>query len=250
MQSTLRSSSTIEPEEDKQYDCKICKDEEWIYDRDNNSARPCNCREVKLYKRILEGSGITGAFLMKTFENYKPFSKHTEKAYITSLDYCNRFTEIRDTKNNSIALLGAVGSGKTHLSIAIANKLMEQNIGVRYMQYREDVPKIKQLITDEEQYSKEMNKYKNCTVLLIDDLYKNAIGRGPNGEYVNEADKRLMFEIINHRYFVGLPMIVSSEYKIDKLLDFDEAIGSRILEMSKGHIVEIVGLENNYRLRG
>jgi len=241
---SVNSSTKVET-----YECETCKDKEWIFDTKNNTAKPCKCREVKLYKKIIENCGITEAFLSKTFENFKVTTKAVEIAYKTAKDYVVKFEEIKKTKNNSIALLGQVGSGKTHLSIAIANELMKQNVGVKYMQYREDITRIKQLITSEEEYSKELTKYKNASVLLIDDLYKAAIGKGQFGEYLNDADKRVMFEIINYRYFKGLPIIISSECSLDKILELDEGIGSRILEMCKGHIVEIKGIENNYRLR-
>ena len=68
-----------------------------------------------------------------------------------------------------------------------------------------------------------------------------------NGK-VTEADINIMFEIINHRYLNGKPLIISSELFQEDLLKFDEAIGSRIIEMCKGRIVEIRGIENNYRL--
>ena len=239
-------TSYLKPE----YECEICKDNEWIMDSETNTAKKCKCAEARHYKRIIESCGITGAFLERNFNNYEIISKQTELMYTTALDYSATFNLIRSTRNNSLALLGQVGSGKTHLTIAVANELMKKNIGVRYMQYREDIPRIKQVITSEIDYHREVSKYKNATVLLIDDLYKNAIGKGPYGEYLNDADKRVMFEIINHRYFNGLPIIVSSEYDSGKLLDLDEGIGSRIIEMCKGHIVEVKGPEHNYRLRG
>jgi len=166
-----------------------------------------------------------------------------------AIDYCQNFETIKDTEHNSIAFLGQVGSGKTHLSIAIANELMKQNVGVRYMQYREDVMRIKQSVVDDVAYNKEVSKYKNATVLLVDDLFKGAVHKNRMGyEYVNEADLRAMFEIINYRYLKKAPMIISSEYTADQLLDFDEAIGSRIIERCKGHIMELHGMELNYRL--
>lgn len=63
-----------------------------------------------------------------------------------------------------------------------------------------------------------------------------------------ESDINIVFEIINHRYLNSKPIIISSELTQEKLLDFDEAIGSRIIEMCKSRIVEIRGIENNYRL--
>lgn len=166
-----------------------------------------------------------------------------------AMEYCENFEAISDTENNSIAFLGQVGSGKTHLSIAIANHLMAKNIGVRYMQYREDIMRIKQSAIDEEAYNGEISKFKTATVLLIDDLYKGAVQKNRMGhQYVNEADLRAMFEIINYRYLKKAPIIVSSEYCTDKLLDFDESIGSRIIHMCRGHIIELEGQELNYRL--
>jgi DNA replication protein DnaC len=95
-------------------------------------------------------------------------------------------------------------------------------------------------MTDEAYYQNEMHKYKECPVLLIDDLYKGK---------TTESDINLVYEIINHRYLKGIPIILSCEYDMDKLLEFDEAIGSRIAEMCKGRIIEFIGIELNDRLR-
>ena len=47
-----------------------------------------------------------------------------------------------------------------------------------------------------------------------------------------------------------MPLIVSSEFSVDKLLDFDEGVGSRIYEMCKDYIVEVEKtVLNNYRLK-
>lgn len=248
---TLTTSS--QEYEDQHYECELCKDTEWIDIKDEfglySSSKPCKCREVKLYKRILEGCGIADDFLSKSFDNYKIFNKQTETMYKVAKEYADTFHLIKDTKNNSLALLGQVGAGKSHLTIAVANELMKKNIGVRYFQYREDITRIKQCITDEENYSKEMNKWKNASVLLVDDLFKRATIKSQYGEHLNDSDSRIIFEIINHRYFNKLPTIISSEHGGMKLLELDEAIGSRIIEMCKGHTIEVAGRENNYRLR-
>jgi DNA replication protein DnaC len=94
---------------------------------------------------------------------------------------------------------------------------------------------------DQEYYSKTISKYKTCEVLLIDDLFKGKI---------NESDINIVFEIINYRYLNFLPIIVSSEFVIDRLLAFDEGVASRVYEMCKDYVVEIEkDLENNFRLK-
>ena len=109
------------------------------------------------------------------------------------------------------------------------------------MPYRDVITKIKQNMIDQEYYSKIISKYQSCEVLLIDDLFKGRI---------NESDINIMFEIINYRYLKFLPIIVSSEFSIDRLLSFDEGVGSRIYEMSKDYVVEIENnISNNYRLK-
>ncbi|ABR35849.1 DNA replication protein DnaC [Clostridium beijerinckii] len=155
-------------------------------------------------------------------------------------DYYMSFDEIRSNRKNSILLCGNPGSGKTHIALALANNFLKNNIKVVYMPYRDVITSLKQNILDKEYYKKTLSKYQTCEILLIDDLYKGK---------VNETDINIMFELINYRYFNHLPVIVSSEFTVERLLNFDEAIGSRIYEMTKDFIVEIQGTENNYRLR-
>lgn len=107
------------------------------------------------------------------------------------------------------------------------------------MLYRDVITKIKQNVIDEKKYASMILKYQVCEVLLIDDLFKGRL---------NESDVNIMFEIINYRYLNFLPIIVSSEFTIKKMLEFDEGIGSRIYEMSKDYVVEIKNdIRNNYR---
>jgi DNA replication protein DnaC len=192
----------------------------------------------------MQKSGISEAFQEKTVNGYIPRNEQQKAARKMAVEYIINFEKIRTSRNNSIAFLGQVGSGKTHLTIAIANALLKNGIGVIYMQYREAITLLKQVITDDEAFQKEISKYKNIAVLLIDDIFKGAT----NQNRVNESEMRIMFEIINYRYLAKLPVLVSGEPSIDKMLIMDEAIGSRIAEMCSGRIVSFSGKELNYRM--
>jgi DNA replication protein DnaC len=250
IQANSYTTETVNKEPSNSYECDICNDREWIL-TEGNVAAPCKCQEIKKYNRILKRSGVSEAFQKKGFNNFNSENRPITviNAKDMAISYVKRFKYIKDDRSNSIAFLGQAGSGKTHLSIAIANNLMAKYVGVLYMQYREVITNLKQLIGNEEMYQKEISKYKNASVLLIDDLFKKATFRNSFGhEVLNDSDARIMFEIINHRYLKGLPMIISSEYKTYELVNFDEAIGSRLIEMAKGHIIELDGKELNYRL--
>ncbi|WP_169809796.1 ATP-binding protein [Clostridium magnum] len=199
----------------------------------------CKCREMDKTRVLWKNSGIETEKNRLTFGNYKIYNRSTEKAKEAAIDYFRNFNNIRSTRKNSIGFLGQVGSGKTHLSIAIGLNLLAKNIPVVYMSYRDEILKLKQNILDEEYYASCLRRYKLAEVLIIDDLFKGKI---------NESDINIIFEIINYRYMNNRPMIVSSEFTAEKLLYFDEGVGSRIIEMCKDYMVEIEGKDNNYRV--
>ena len=231
----------IEEEPKTSYNCNLCKDTTWILDDVGKVVARCKCYEIIKVKEQWEASGLKTDDLDKTFGSYAPWNDLTKKMKNTTTNYYLRFKEIEKTKHNSILFCGQPGAGKTHLSIALANNFIKKDgKKVVYMPYRSVITKLKQNILDKDYYNNLVSKYQVAEILLIDDLFKGN---------VNKADINIMFEIINHRYINKLPIIVSTEYLVEEMLSFDEAIGSRIYEMSKDFIVEIRGKENNYRLR-
>lgn len=221
------------------YRCNICNDLTFILK--DNEAIPCECRGLREAERILENSGISEAFRAKRFDNFD-YSKNKEilNAYIMAKSYANDFDKIKSTKSHSIIFMGQVGSGKTHLSLAIANYLMNNGVGVVYMNYRESITTIKQSIMDSENYNRIMSRYKNAKLVLVDDLFKGSI---------TPSDINIMFDIVNHRYITKRPMIITTEKYLNDLLSIDEALGSRIIEMCGSHNLELRGKNLNYRLK-
>ncbi len=217
------------------YICEKCKDTEFIYDIATNTAKICKCGVIK---RIYKKSEIPIALREKTFENFKtdnmPYQIAAAKR--AAKNYVENFNMMQ-----SLIFAGQVGSGKTHLCIAIAHQLMKKGIEVVYMQYTEVITFLKQNMINEPVYQECMSKYQDTNVLYIDDLYKGRL---------SESDVKIMFELINHRYLNYFPTIVSSEFDLKKILKIDEAIGSRIIERARGYIFEFEGAELNYRLRG
>lgn len=223
------------------YKCNKCKDRLFIELKDGSYA-PCECREIRIAENKLKASGISEEFRKMRFENFN-FEKSMDvmEAYLKAKNYSKNFDQIRVARSNSIMLAGQVGSGKTHLALAVANELLDKSIGVIYMPYRSSITKIKQCITDEENYQREVSLYKDAQILLIDDLFKGRI---------TESDINIMYEIIDYRYFKSLPIIVTTEKNVDELLGIDEAIGSRLYQISKNNLVTLKGAELNYRMHG
>lgn len=228
---------------EKEYKCPKCKDSGWISLKDKNGrsfCKRCDCWEIRFAEELMEQSGISQEFSSKGFKNFNTRNNvQLVNAKSKAINYFKTFAEIEKTRNNSIMLSGQVGAGKTHLGVAISRSLMSKNIAVIYMTYRNAITKIKQLLIDSEEYYNEINKYSRARVLYIDDFLKGK---------VTESDVNIVYEIINYRYLNNLPLIISTEKSLDELLAFDEAIGSRIIEMCRGNIVQLQGNELNYRL--
>jgi len=227
---------------EEQIECKKCRDTGWVeVIQDGHAAmKRCDCWTVKRARRFMEQSGISLEFQNKRFTNFNTMdNQQLTDAKNRAMSYCRNFNEIERRRNNSLIFLGQSGAGKTHLGIAICTELINRNIAVVYMAYRNAVTKIKQVLTDENAYAKELSRYSEARLLYIDDMLKGRI---------TESDINIMYEIINYRYMNNLPIVISTEKSLNELLDFDEVIGSRIVEMCRGYLIELRGEKLNYRL--
>lgn len=227
----------------KNYRCPVCHDTGWTEHWDGNGTMfmmRCSCWASREARKLMERSGIPRDFLDKSLDGFDTREiPQLVNAKKKAAAYLNSFAKQEKMRRNSLLLCGQSGAGKTHLGVAVCNGLMDRNIAVSYMAYRNAVTVIKQSMTDGEAYAKSLRPFLQARVLYIDDLLK---GR------VTESDINILYEIVNYRYMNNLPMVISTEKSIEGLLEFDEAIASRMIEMSRGNIVRLQGKELNYRL--
>lgn len=194
----------------------------------------CKCEIMRQNRLRIDRSGLSGLLDACTLESFQAkdhwqiAAKEAAEAYLT------------DWKGKWFFIGGSPGTGKTHLCTAICGKLMEAGIPVRYIQWRGDIPAIKAEANDAEAYSNAMLPLKRVRALYIDDFLKGGI---------TDADKNIAFDLLNARYTdPDAITIISTEMTIDRVLGWDEAIGSRINQRAKDYMLNI-GKKPNWRLR-
>ena len=99
---------------------------------------------------------------------------------------------------------------------------------------------LKQSVMDEENFIREESKYTSPRVLFLDDFLKG----NPT-----PADLKYIYKIINQRYLQGKPIIISTEKTPREIIQWDEAVGSRIIEMTQGNIITFEKGSLNYRIK-
>lgn len=221
-------------------DCPICLNKGAIMYLDaygNRRIRDCSCMAQRKALRMMQASGLSKVLNTYTWEAWRSEEPWQQNYYDMAKSYAEH-------PSGWFVAAGRPGTGKTHLCTAICGDLLKRCIGVRYVIWREFATRAKALVTDADEYQDFVNSYKWAKALYLDDFFK-----GKQGERPTAADCNLAFELLNARYADPDKLtIISTELPIEKILNIDEAIGSRIYERSKGHYVDLTD-KQNWRLK-
>lgn len=173
-----------------------------------------DCELQERIKRIIGQSGMGEHFLRRTFETFK-VDDNNRKAHTAALEYVNNFDKMLPRSNapepgkNGLFICGELGTGKTHLAAAIANRLIRQGKPVVCATMIDLLGRIKQSFAYEGEEARVLHLYKTVPLLVIDDM-----GKEPPTEWAVSK----IYEIINARYEMYLPIIVTTNYDSKTLI--------------------------------
>lgn len=233
-----------------EYKCEKCKDTGWIEtERDGyRFAAKCRCRLAREAEHRLEVSGLADTVQKQTFDSFITETQTQKSMKSTAQRYTKALLAAK--KGDRIPWMyigGNPGSGKTHICTAVCGEMLRNNYGVRYMQWLDESRKLKANVNDED-FEDQVADYINISVLYIDDLLKQKYTPNP---VFSEADIKIAFTILNARYLMNKPTIISTEWSLlDHLLPADEGVFSRVYERCRGYHLNIDrSPANNFRLR-
>lgn len=230
----------------KGYDCQRCMNRGYLYEPRENEyhqywhavAVRCQCMNVREEIARRQRSGLKKLMQKYTFKTYQAKEPWQREIAKRACDY------VRNPEG-WFFIGGQVGCGKTHICTAIVNALIAKGRAARYMVWNEEITNLKQATTDAKVYDALLKALQRAEILYIDDFFKTA-----KGFSVTASDINTTFKIINYRYNEDLPTVISSELSIGEIIELDEALGSRIAEMTKGNDIYIAkDSKKNYRYR-
>lgn len=229
----------VETNEDTK--CELCGDTGYRCYIENgySTVEECECLNAIKFSRNMKKAGADPNMNFDTFLMDQDFQKEMSMK-------ATEFALGGYLSGQWFFAGGQVGCGKTHICTAILHELIKTNIGCKYMAWRDEAVQLKAIVNQHEEYHQKLMELCKSPVLYIDDFWKTQQGMKPT-----QADVNLAFQIINFRYQdKKYVTIISCEHTVKKLMEIDEAVGSRIYERSKAYRVEIEKDEaKNYRLK-
>lgn len=221
-------TSNIEPERKDDSVCPICggvgfvRQDLPVGDPNFGKLTLCVCQQQKAtqaaQQRLYRMSNLE-AFREMTFNTFSVQGRlGLGDEQIKSLQYAlSQSQQFSGSPRGWLVLLGSYGCGKTHLAAAIANACVEFGMSTIFL----TVPDLLDWLRysyggGDVTFEQRFEEIRNIDLLVLDDL-----GTQNSTQWAEEK----LFQIIDYRYTHRLPLVVTSNLKLEEL---DDRIRSRL----------------------
>ena len=202
------------------YTCPECSDSGYV------GTRMCKCMRELIVTENIKASGMGRLIERQSFDNFDldRYKKNPEgyERMKANLEAAKDFVENVD-KGRTLLLIGSTGTGKTHLSTAIAKAVIERGWTVIYDSTQNIISSFE---TDKfrsgySQREPESNKYLECDLLILDDL---------GTEFSSQFSVSCIYNLINTRQNKGLSTVISTNLTAKALAGkYEDRIYSRLI---------------------
>ncbi len=211
---------------DVKYFCPKCSDTGFTTD-----TKMCTCFKSLLVVENIKSSGMGKLIEQQSFETFNleayAFDKRIYERMCCNVqiarEYADNFGKAGEGEKN-LLFIGKTGTGKTHLSTAIAKVVIERGYDVLY-------DSVQNIVSAFEKdkfksgygagYEPLGDKYLECDLLIMDDL---------GTEFSSQFTVSCLYNLFNTRRNRGLCTIISTNLSSEELVTrYDDRIYSRIV---------------------
>lgn len=218
-----------------QYSCKLCNDSGIL------NGKLCSCHLELLKKISMSEYSCSSVLAVSTFDTFDLKYYSTEKdmnlgysprEYMeASVDFLKAYAQNFNKNSGSFFFTGGTGLGKTHLSLAVMNKVTEKGYSVFYGS-ADNI--IKQM--EKERFGRSNGdieeEIENADLLIIDDL---------GTEFRTAFSETAVYQLINNAILNSKPMIISSNLSITEL---EERYGQRVVSrLNSFEVINFIGTD-------
>ncbi len=206
---------------DIHYTCPICCDTGY------NGSKFCSCFNRLCGKLSADELNKSAQLILSSFDTFS-LTYYQGEDYQTMkkiLEYTRQYAATFSAKSSSIFMFGRTGLGKTHLSLAIANMVLEKGFSVIYDSVINILRSIEKEHFSREHTSEMIDLVMETELLILDDL---------GTEYETPFYNATIYNILNTRLNCGRPTIISTNLDFSGISRrYDERVVSRIVSAYK-----------------
>ncbi|WP_313382837.1 ATP-binding protein [Pantoea sp.] len=191
--------------------------------------------------RLMSDLQLPERFAGSTLENYQPVNDEAARCLKLCKAYAAKWPE-RLKQGGGLVMCGKPGTGKNHLALAIAKHVINEHQNSALFTTALRIARLFKSTwskNSERTEAEVIRIYTDPELLIIDEV---------GVQFGSEAEKLILFEIINTRYERMMPTILISNLPKEELAAF---IGERVIDrMNDGGGCTLAFTWDSYRSRG
>lgn len=237
----VRENGLAEQDLEPRYQCPKCGDTGYV------DGRMCPCLRSLLREEAYNRLNALTPLSLSTFEAFaldyypdqpEPGTNRSPRAAMREiLSNCKKYAETFSADSRDLILQGATGLGKTHLSLAIANEVLQKGFGVVYCSVNNLITKLENEHFGREETGDTGSLLESCDLLILDDL---------GTEFRSSFSVAAVYNIVNTRLLLRRPTLISTNLSMRELQErYSDRFASRIA----GNFVRLMFLGHDNRVQ-
>lgn len=218
----LRSLGYAADYTDPHYACQKCSDSGYT-----TEGKMCSCLRELIFVESVKASGIGRLIERQSFDNFDLgwYAAGEERERMErNLGAAKSFAEgFSEANGANLLFVGKTGTGKTHLSTAIAKLVIERGFSVLYDSAQNIISAFEKdkFRSGYARFEAESEKYLEADLLILDDL---------GAEFSNQFTVSCLYNLLNTRQNKCLSTIVSTNLSPEELsAKYEDRIFSRLV---------------------